>query len=185
MARPVRYIICPDCGGKKKHHARGLCKECYKTRWYLKHREERLAASVQWARDNLEKVRTANARHYLKNREKKLAKSQQRYRENPEKHKAIQARYDKNHPEVRRGIEARRTAREKTVPDTLTSDQAKRLLAIGQAIYPGEELHLDHIVPLYHGGGTTGANMHAIPATLNLMKHNKLPEEVYRQLCLI
>lgn len=94
-----------------------------------------------------------------------------------------------NNPRWRGGISnnsaiysARYQGRKRNLPDTLTAEQAEELLAIGQATYPGKELHLDHVVPLSKGGGTTYANMHAIPARLNLSKRDALPREIYRQL---
>ena len=88
----------------------------------------------------------------------------------------------RKNPEKARLSWARRDARKKALPATLTPAQAERLFAIGQAMYPGEELHLDHVVPLSAGGGFTRANIHAIPAWLNMLKRNALPQEVYRQI---
>ena len=84
----------------------------------------------------------------------------------------------------RKKAKRRRKARKKALPDTLTTEQAEHLLVIGRAVYPGEELHLDHIVPLSRDGGTTLANMHAIPARLNQSKNDALPQEIYKQLTL-
>lgn len=119
--------------------------------------------------------------------------------EDPKKRKAWKHRYRQRHqdaiaaygrnwkqknPEKVAAQKARRKARKENLPDTLTSAQAERLLKIGRAMYPGEELHLDHVVPLSRGGGTTLANMHAIPARLNCFKGDALPEQIYTQLIL-
>jgi len=76
----------------------------------------------------------------------------------------------------------REKALKHNLPATLTPDQAELLLMIGRATYPGEELHLDHMVPVSKGGGTTMANTHYIPARLNYSKYDKLPQGAYRQL---
>jgi len=67
---------------------------------------------------------------------------------------------------------------------TLAKEDIKELLRIGQGSYPGKELHLDHFAPLSTGGFTTRANLHALPAELNLAKGNKSPQEAYKQLSL-
>lgn len=153
----------------------------------------------QKARD-YEAIKQGNRESYQRNKKKVLACTQRYYQENKEQHAGwmrtwwrrnkrrlleyrsrMNRRWRQENPGKERALKARRRARETAVPSTLTPVQAERLLDIGRAMYPGEQLHLDHIVPLSKGGGTTLANMRAIPASLNLSKHDKLPEDVYEQ----
>jgi 5-methylcytosine-specific restriction endonuclease McrA len=128
----------------------------------------------------------ADKRRYKEeNREKILADQRCDYADHREQYRAYYRHWQKENPEVGKAKQARREARKRNLPDTLTSEQAEHLLVIGKAMYPGEKLHLDHIVPLSKGGGTTLANMHAIPARLNCSKYDKLPGETYKQGTLI
>ena len=151
----IPVITCPKCGKKRKYCANGMCKTCYNCRYNQEHRKEQ----------------AARMRHYYKNceeyREADLARSRRWTKENHDK-KAAHA--------------ANRRAREKAVANTLTSERLKFERRIGEATYPGEELHLHHIVPIGRGGGHTWGNIVFIPSSLNLSIRDKLPEEVYKQL---
>lgn len=127
----------------------------YGRRYYEEHREERAAWQHRWNQEHREQAR-ANRRRWRENNRKRMAASQ-----------------------------ARRKARKQALPDTLLPKERSCLLAIGQATYPGEELHLDHVVPLSKGGGTTRANCHYIPAGLNCSKQDALPKDVYGQMPLL
>lgn len=167
-------MSCIKCGDEKEHYAKGLCRTCY-----LCHRQGKVVICSDCQKSK---------RHHAKG----LCKPcymRRWYQTYPvegmahtlHRHKGCyQHEQGANHK--RHALnEARRRARLRALPDTLTPSQAEHLLRIGQATYPGEELHLDHIVPLSKGGGTTYANVHAIPASINLSKSDKLPDEIYEQ----
>ena len=192
MARPKRIIICPGCGEEKEHQGKGLCKPCYVRHYWEANREKVLAYQRLWARqhprDRRAYMLVYNAEHrddqccWREENPKKCAVSSRRWRQaNPD----YQHDWNQANPGKVVATRARRRARRRALPDTLIPEQAEHLLMIGQAMYPGEELQLDHIVPLSKGGGTTLANMHAIPAKLNMLKHDKLPEEIYKQIVLL
>lgn len=197
----TRVIVCIDCGEEKEYGARGRCKSCYHRNHYRKHRKKILAANQQWLNEHREQYRQYknqyNQEHrekhkiyaknwYQRNREKTLVRSAYWAQENSERYAANQKRWREENPERKRALEARRKARKENLPDTLTEEQRERLLLIGQATFPGEDLHLDHFIPLDAGGGTTLANTHYIPASINLSKANRLPQDIYEQseLCL-
>lgn len=161
----ARIIVCANCGEEKPHHGKGLCVSCYHQSWRAKYPEKISAYNKNYYQEHQEEERARRRRYYRENREKELA-------------------YHHRNLEAGRAKRARRQARKLVLPDTLTPQQAEHLMLIGRAIYPDQELHLDHIVPISKGGGTTLANMHAIPANLNLMKAGELPENVYGQLSL-
>lgn len=186
----ARIIICPDCGAKKRYHALGLCKTCY-NRQYMReympqYRQEHAGRIRSYKRSyyaaNRENEIACQRRYYMKNREKILAYNRAYSREHREEMRLRLRDWRKNNPEREAAIACRQRARRRAVPATLTAEQSERLFAIGRAMYPGEELHLDHFMPLSAGGGTTLANMRAIPAALNLSKHDKLPQEIFEQI---
>ena len=177
--------ICSDCGKEKKHEAKGLCTTCYQHHWRETHREERAAYARRYGEHHREEIATYQRRWYEENREEILAHRRRWYEENQGERAASKRRWKEENPEKVAVIDARRQARKHSLPDTLTTEQGEHLLVIGQAMYPGEKLNLDHIVPLSKGGGTTLANMHAIPAWLNYLKHNALPQEIYIQEALL
>jgi len=207
-------IICGDCGEEKKHYAKGLCSLCYKKMryWqnpekyraqgranYRKHREKRLAYIREYQEKNKDRVREWARLRQQRYRERHLEKckknsldwhhdNRERALENQRRWKAANPdklrEWDQCNPEKVIAKTARYRAHKRGLPNTLTAEQIERLLIIGQAIYPGQELHLDHIIPISKGGGTTLANMHYIPAHLNLSKGDKLPQEILEQLAL-
>ena len=87
--------------------------------------------------------------------------------------------------EVRRGQRERRRALKNGAADSLIATQREFERRIGEAQYPGEPLHLHHIVPLSRGGGHTWGNISFVPAPLNIYIGDALPQEIYKQLRLI
>jgi len=95
--------------------------------------------------------------------------------------------YQRNREKLRayhRFYQNARYNRQRNLPATLTRTQLEKLIAIGEATYPGEELELDHMVSVKHGGGWTRANIHAIPRALNQLKKARLPNQAYMQLAI-
>lgn len=181
-----RLIRCQGCGETRRHHAQKLCNSCYvRARYRLGYRSPTVickrcgqpkphkgnglcsACYHQDRRDNQPAlIQSIEQRSHQKNKVRDNAYQQEWAWKNRKKVLAIAARY---------------RARKCNLADTLTEEQIKQLVAIGMAMYPGEKLHLDHIVPISKGGGTTRANIHAIPARLNMFKSNRLPQEIYKQ----
>lgn len=178
----ARMIVCKECGRRRRLHGRGLCDRCYGN-WYMR----------EWRKENLERARATDRRRRERDADKIRVRKRAYYQRHREEICAYVRRWREAHPGYNEAYrkqnlkafalnEARRRARKRLLPDTLTPEQAEQLLAVGHATYPGEKLHLDHIVPLSKGGGTTRANMHAIPASLNQSKRDRLPEEAYQQI---
>mgnify|MGYP001582169407 FL=1 len=166
----ARLIVCADCGEEKPHEAKGLCRACYMRCWQEEHQEERVAYKCCYHKEHRERKAAYDRHYYQEHRKEKAAKDRRWAKENPEK---VAAKF------------ARRKALKRSQPDTLTPEQAEQLFAIGRATYPGEKLHLDHFIPLIAGGGTTLANVHAIPAEMNQSKSDRLPRDIYCQLELV
>lgn len=211
----TKVIICANCGKERKCYAKGLCKICYSRHWRKEnpkrtathkrrynetHREKILAYGRHWREEHRGEMLAYNHRyqeeheeeiaiqrhHYYENHRDEILAYQRRYREDHGEERAdCIRRWQQENPERLATIFARRKARKSNLPNTLTPEQARQLFIVGQATYPGEKLQLDHFVPLVAGGGTTFANMHAIPTRLNQSKNDGLPQEIYRQIILI
>ena len=188
-------LVCVDCGQKKPHHAKGLCNACYTRHYDEAHREKRAA----YRQEHREGMMAKNARYYREHREDLLA-NQHRYNEGHREDRAeynrcydgahredkaeYNHRYYQANPEKYAVNNALRRTRKADQPNTLTPKENERLFAIGQGTWKGENVELDHFISVDKGGGTTLANSHYIPASLNRFKYNKLPQEVYKQLTL-
>lgn len=87
---------------------------------------------------------------------------------------------------VRRGMSNSRVPdrRNDNCLKLLSEDEGKDLFLIGQAMYVGERLHIDHFVPKSRGGLSTRANLRVISESENLWKQARLPGEIYAQLAL-
>lgn len=203
-----KLIVCKECEKEKEHGGLRRCKSCYDRFHYRENRERLLAqrnrynqehreARCQYARDYYQKYQDkvlANCRRYYQDhrdkvkirhlhwREKNPNYSRRWAKENPERVRMLNCRWGRQNPERKAASEARRKARKQNLPNTLTEGERKELFLIGQATYPNQKLHLDHVVPISKGGGTTRANVHYIPAKVNLSKKDKLVAEIYIQL---
>ena len=93
---------------------------------------------------------------------------------------AYKRRWWQENPEKGAALQARLQARKRGVADTLTPEQLDFERKIVEATYPGEELHLHHLVPLGKGNHSWG-NITFIPKGLNCSIGDKLPQEVYQQ----
>jgi len=117
----ARIVICIDCGEKREHEAKGLCKSCYLSRWREIHREHLLAYYKEYYRRNRQKCleyareyyisrdeearerkRVADRRYYQKNREELLIYQREYCRELSAKIVKRVNRWRKENPERRK-----------------------------------------------------------------------------------
>ena len=155
-----------------------------KAAWNAAHPEERKALTSAWRAANPEKVKAWKARWYAANREEVKARSAAWAKANPEKAKASVAASQRAHPEVRRTVEARRKARKKALPATLTVEQWEGILAAykHKCAYCGKKetkkrpLTQDHVIPLSKHGGTTSDNIVPACGRCNSKKGDKPPD---------
>lgn len=155
--------------------------------WYMAHREHRKAVSRAWYRAHPEQRRVANVTYRQANRERFNEYRRQWRAANPGKMKAQTQRVKARDPSkwAKRiaqlkmwGLEggrnviftARRRARLRHLPATLTLDQWKGIQAAYgyRCAYCGRKsssLTQDHVVPIVKGGGYTPDNI--VPACLS------------------
>lgn len=181
-----KLITCLGCGQQKNHHAKGMCGRCYG----LHHRKNggRFIVCPSCGQ---------RKRHYAKGlctscymvqwAEKDPGRHRRWYEEHIDYASEWQREWRKKHRSNVVASAARRRAREKELPCTLTAEQVQELRSMGQCFYCGatlspKEVHLDHFVPILANGGTTRANMVASCAECNKRKGAKLPKECLAQL---
>ena len=208
-----RIITCLSCGKERKHASHGLCNACYLLQLRadgkclmpikacgecgeLKRIQGRKLCARCYQRLRVQEDPTYRNRqatynhHYRAKGMLPLVICVQCGKEKTHKaHGLCRACYErwylKRNPARAKAHYTKRKARRRGYDANLSPEDIEELLEIGRNSYPGEELHIDHIVPLNRGGNSTRANVHAIPAWLNLSKGNKLPEEAYKQIALL
>jgi hypothetical protein len=90
--------------------------------------------------------------------------------------RANSRRWQAAHRESARVTKSRRRARKRLAPNTLTSSEWTRILAAhkGRCHYCGAPAeHMEHILPLARGGGTTFENVVPACAPCNLSKNSR------------
>lgn len=106
-----KLIICAECGGEKKHYAKGLCRRCYRHQHYQKHRDEILQKQASYYQKNCDKIRIEHQRYYQAHRKEAITRAQQWRLDNLEKaRQAARDYYWRHHKE---NIERSRTYQEK------------------------------------------------------------------------
>lgn len=150
--------------------------------------------------EDYEGIKERNRGSYRRNKSTVLARTGRYYQENKERHakwmrvwwrrnkerlreyrSEMNRKWRQENPEKGATRKARRRAHQLAMANTLTPEQIEFERSIGEATYPGEELHLHHLVSFSKGGGHTWGNIAFIPASLNLSIKDKLPGEVYEQ----
>ena len=174
---------------------RSGAQKTYNAAYYRTHREQLKARAAAYAADHQEQIKAYKA-DYRATHQEELAAYGAAYRashtaERKAQHaayraarlkegKAYQAAHHAAHPEIRRMAHARRRARKKGLPATLTADQWE---AIKQAYhhrcaYCGKKparLTQDHVIPIIKGGGTTSDNIVPACPPCNFHKHTGPP----------
>lgn len=174
----MNLIICADCGQEKAYYAKRLCRSCYDSHWRTKNLDKVAAINRRWRAKNPDKIAAINQRWRKKNPDYQYDWRQK----NPRDRRIYMRRWCEENPEKCVANTAHRRALKKGVPNTLTPKQLEFEKKIGEATYPGEKLHLHHLVPFSKGGGHTWGNIMFIPASLNLSIQGRLPEKAYKQI---
>lgn len=189
----------PLCHPGNKHHSSGVCCKCYQRAWYLKNREQQLAACAvrrrekaaeiaaykkNWAEKKREHVRANYRRWFAANRDRQLAKMREAHERDPEDTVRRNREWRKANPErfkeQGRICAIRRRARAAASPGLVpTAEQLAdvRWLLGGRCYYCGEcaadRVEVDHVVPIVDGGSVGIENLVPACRACNASKNDK------------
>jgi hypothetical protein len=160
---------------------------------YKVNREHHLAVGKVWREANRERVASKEKVWYEKNRERVAEKSRKWYEANRERRKSVAKTWVAANPDNVRAIRLRRRARKVGNGGNYTPEDAAAIRA-AQTDKQGRLIcwrcgkpikgtpHLDHWIPLKHGGRNDAGNLHYMHGKCNQSKGAKLPTEIGRLL---
>lgn len=174
-------------------------KKAYDKAWYERNRERAAATKKAWRERNPiynKAYRERNreriaAKHKVyhkawaeRNRERKAATNKAWRERNPERAAETNKAWRERNPELDREKFRRRRAKKKNALVTLTSNEKEKLIVLERTRQElqketGRAYHIDHILPLAHGGLHHPINLRILEGTENLSKQDKLlPEAI-------
>jgi len=147
--------------------------------WYLKNKDVVKAANAAWLAANPEKAKEMragiNARFYARNREREKARSAKCRAGNLERNRELAKKWARENPDKAQAIKTRRKARKiaQLHPDLdLAKETELFLTAQRMSQETGELHHVDHIIPLIHGGWHHHDNLQVLTGAMNVSKHS-------------
>jgi hypothetical protein len=152
--------------------------------WCERNREKRLAINKAWCERNREKRLAISKAWYERNPERKAAMNKAWYERNPDRAAATKKAWRERNPELHKEKARRRRAKKKNALVTLTSNEKEKLLVLERTRSElqketGRAYHIDHILPLAHGGLHHPINLRILEGAENLSKQDKLlPEAI-------
>lgn len=163
----------------------------YNRKRYAENAESRRESSRLWREQNLEARLEYDRNRYYSDPDAARARSSDYNARHREERREYQRQYRILNPDIRRSHEHNRRARKLEAGGTYT---AADLVAIRAAQTDGKGRlicwhcgkpikgtpHLDHWIPLKHGGTNDAGNLHYMHAKCNLMKSAKMPAEIGR-----
>jgi hypothetical protein len=169
----------------------------YAAEYYEKRRNILLQRSIDWGKNNPDKVKAKNKAYYLSNRDEVRDATRRYYEENKEsvlvKQKPYRkeyyarnrdviriyrARYLQSNPDKHCAVQGKRRADKlKATPGWADADKIKAIYRLGRDMteLTGIEHHVDHIVPLKSKlvcGLHCESNLRVVDAVSNLTKGN-------------
>lgn len=98
------------------------------------------------------------------------------YKANSDRAKAIQAKYRAENPDKRQANSARYHARKISAIQVENCPRVNAIYFIAAWLRSkGDDVHVDHIIPLSKGGPHVADNLQILTATENMRKGAKLP----------
>lgn len=170
----------------------------YKT-WYERNCEQKAANGKAYRERNRGRIAARRKAYRERNRER-IAASKKAYRENNREREAAQKKawrkrnseriaatkkaWKERNPELIQETRRRRRAKKKNAQIILTAKEKEKLLVLERTRSElqeetGRAYHLDHILPLAHGGLHHPMNLRILEGAENLSKQDKLlPEAI-------
>jgi hypothetical protein len=152
---------------------------------YRERHPERVAATKKAYRErNPERVAAKGKAWYERNREKELVRRKARYERNLEQERQRRKVYRERYPEKIAEMCRRRRCRERNASIRLTANETQKILILERTRLElqketGGEYHIDHILPIVHGGIHHPMNLRILEGRENESKQAKLlPEAI-------
>ena len=168
----------------------------YHKKQHEKNRERRNAQALEWKKRNVGKVRASRRKWHKENRKKQLALHREWLKNNPDKLASYKRKYRERHRELINAY-ARKYNKQPKVRSKRTSDRAVRRAkekeAFVERVYKSvlwkrdegicylcgiecdpDNWHLEHKIPLAHGGKHSYQNTGVACPPCNLSKGSKL-----------
>ena len=152
--------------------------------WRERNRERVAATEKAWRERNRERKAATIKAWYERNRERKAATDKAWRERNPERKAATIKAWRERNPELLRERERRKRAKYRNAQVTLTANEKAKLLVLERTRKElqketGRDYHIDHILPLAHGGIHHPINLRILEGVENRSKNAKLlPEAI-------
>jgi 5-methylcytosine-specific restriction endonuclease McrA len=198
---------CPKCGETKPIDAfakdptksggrRSHCKVCtnsrdmteYRRNYDAAHAEEIRLRKQKYYLENKERIDQQHRDYYETNKETTLERQRAAYVKNPRLYLDRSKAWELTHRDVRRAIGANRRARKKENGGAFTPEEliAMRAAQAGICVYclfqyDPDELTIDHIIPITHGGPHEATNICLACEKCNKSKNNRTLEQWVRR----
>ena len=143
--------------------------KAYDKAWHERNREHKSEANKAWRERNREHKSEINKAWCERNRERKAASDKA---------------WRKHNPEITQEHHRQRRAKKKNAQVTLTSNEKQKLFLLERTrqelqTETGRAYHIDHILPISHGGIHHPINLKILEGAENISKRDKiLPEAI-------
>ena len=158
--------------------------EAYRKAWCERNRERKAAIDKAYRERNRERVAETGKAYRERNRERVAAAHRAYYERNRERKAAIHKAWHERNRELCKEYRRKRRAKKRNAQVTLTANEKAKLLVLERTRKElqketGRDYHIDHILPLAHGGIHHPINLRILEGVENLSKHAKLlPEAI-------
>ena len=152
--------------------------------WYERNRERKAAMDKAWSESNREQRLAINKAWRKRNPERVAAMNKAWSERNPERKAATTKAWVERNPELHKEKARRRRAKKKNAQVRLTANEKEKLLVLERTRSElqketGREYHIDHTLPLNHGGLHHPINLRILEGAENISKRDKLlPEAI-------
>jgi hypothetical protein len=152
--------------------------------WNKRNPEQRREMNKSWRERNRDRALTTAKAWIERNRERKAATTKAWYERNRERKAATTKTWIKLNPELNQEKHRKRRANKRNSLVPFTANEKAKLLILERTRRTlqketGRKYHLDHILPLVHGGIHHPINLRILEGVANMSKNDKLlPEAI-------
>jgi hypothetical protein len=152
--------------------------------WYERNRERKATTSKAYRERNRERISIVDKAWLERNRERK-ATTNKAWRERNRERRAITSKaWRERNRDLDHELKRRRRCKQKNASIPLTANEKEKMLLLERTRQQlqsetGREYHIDHILPINHGGIHHPVNLRILDGRENVAKQDKLfPEAI-------